>query len=197
VDYSEYGTRMTYGTYSLLDLKNGYGLEGFIGKFDYLSNNNVPYFSKIGNLGDLALFHEDTGKLYYKFRGDKKFTPHDQYIGAMNTLDKFSWDLGYIISRPSLYYNHSTAKPLVTKRVNQYYIDLAYSINDTWSVGWGTQVDVTNRNSPLYQNGKLTYKGDCANIEFRIRNDYTQDKTLGIEKTGGYSISMGLKNISI
>ena len=196
VDYHEYGTRVGYGMYTLIDFNNGYGMKGFLGKLHYLTPY-APRYSKVNNVGSVAFISNKSDMIYYKFRRDYKFRPYHQDIGISGSVSKISGSAGFINTKPIQYIAFAHYDDALNQKVRQSYVDMSYALDDNWSVGTSVRMDMLHKNSLLYRSMKVTYKGDCATIELRMGNDYTVDTVRNIRKTGGYSIALGLKNINM
>lgn len=197
VDYHEYGRRISYGLGSTLDMTEGYLLQGFIGKLNYLSKRSHHYGADI--VGRVSLNCDNKLEPYYNFkRKARRFIAYQDDLGIRyNYKDLIYGNAGIISIKPVKYFEYTSQSWLVRPKIRQVYVNLGYNVNEYWSVGVETRADILSRRktSPIYRNMRVTYQGDCVSITTRFGHDYTSDSTRGIHKTRTNSIGIGLKTL--
>ena len=189
IDFHEYGKRVTYGANSSINLKDGYRLGLFLGQFQKLSKSSDQ---KSDIVGRASMNFYDQLEIYYRFKkAPRNFDSHFDEVGVWYNDDKFSANGGFVSA-------HDIALPNQKGRIAQIYSDLGYNITDQWNIGGGSRFDVTNKHPKQLSNSiRVTYKGECANITTIISRDYTVDSTRDINKTKGFTISLGLRTLTM
>lgn len=195
IDYHEYGSRLGYGVNSLVNFNHVYTVEGFVGKLSYLNNNTFDT-TKATTIGRTSVVINDQYRVYYNTYMDDKLIPVEQEYGLTGTMNKLTGNFVLVSFKPLLYYNLTSKKTDITPKIRQSHVNLAYKIDDIWSIGSDVIFDVQS-NKLLYRSMRVTYSGDCASIETRVSDDYTTDPMRGLKKSNGYSVSIGLKTINM
>lgn len=197
IDYHEYGTRMSYGLSSTMEMGNGNALKGFIGKLNYLNKNTYYYGADI--VGKVSYNMNDTIEPYYNFKR-KRLTLrayHDDIGIKYNIKNIVYGHSGLIDMKEIKYFEYTSQRLIIRPKVRQSYTSLNYNINDNWSAGIELRVDILahKKTSPIYRNMRVTYLGDCVSMTAQFGNNYTYDEVRGIHKKRTNSVGLGLKTL--
>lgn len=195
IDYHEYGRRLSYGANASLSSDILY-LHGFLGQSVNRQNVQIGTDENVGSVG-CEIMNQYVA--HYKFRKDKRFNNiRDETMLGYNTQ---RGNIGIYLIRLddiSRYFAEDSFN-INKNKIKNLRFNAALEVIPNLKINADAVLDVTENNQwrELTRGIGVTYLKDCVSIGGRISQDFTHDKSRGVEKNTSYSFTLGMKVLNM